>query len=120
MQPLQQPERKRHPSFTVGRKNWLFSDTPKGAHASAAIYSIVVTAKLNGLNQRAYVEWLLTEMPNDSKLDEPGRIDRYLPWSDDVPAECRLSPGKAAEAASMPDEPIIDEGIIEAALETLS
>lgn len=40
----------------------VFSDTPSGAEASAAIYSIVVTAKLNGLNQRAYLEWLLTEM----------------------------------------------------------
>ena len=35
--------------FTVGRKNWLFSDTPKGAKASADIYSIVETAKANGL-----------------------------------------------------------------------
>ena len=95
-------------AFVIGRKNWLFSDTPRGAEASAAIYSIVVTAKQNGLNQRAYVEWLLTEMPNDANLGEPGRIDRYLPWSDDVPQECRLSPGKAAIAAEMPDEPVID------------
>ena len=36
--------------FTVGRKNWLFSDTPKGAKASADIYSIVETAKANGLD----------------------------------------------------------------------
>jgi hypothetical protein len=36
--------------FTVGRKNWLFSDTPRGANASAAIYSIVLTAANNGLN----------------------------------------------------------------------
>ena len=36
--------------FTVGRKNWLFADTPKGADASAAIYSLVETAKANGLN----------------------------------------------------------------------
>lgn len=35
--------------FTVGRKNWLFSDTPKGASASAAVYSIIETAKANGL-----------------------------------------------------------------------
>lgn len=36
--------------FTVGRKNWLFADTSKGASASAAVYSIVETAKGNGLN----------------------------------------------------------------------
>lgn len=98
-------------------QNWLFSDTPRGADASAAIYSIVVTAKQNGLNQRAYVEWLLTEIPNDAGLDEPGRIDRYLPWSKDVPEGCRLSPEKAATAADMPDEPIIDLEAVEAVLE---
>lgn len=42
--------------FTVGRKNWLFSDTPKGASASAAVYSIVETAKANGLNVFTYLE----------------------------------------------------------------
>lgn len=101
--------------FVIGRKNWLFSDTPRGAEASAAIYSIVVTAKLNGLNARSYVEWLLTEMPNDDRLDRPGRIDRYMPWSDEVPGGCRLSPEKAREAAAMPDEPIVDAAVIEAA-----
>lgn len=104
-------------AFVIGRKNWLFSDTPRGAEASAAIYSIVVTAKQNGLNQRAYVEWLLTEMPNDASLDDPGRIDRYLPWSDGVPPECRLSPEKAAIASEMPDEPIIDPDTVRDVLE---
>ena len=37
--------------------------------------------RLNGLNQHAYLEWLLTEMPNDRRLSEPGGVDRYLPWS---------------------------------------
>ena len=36
--------------FIVGRKNWLFSDTSKGAKASAVVYSIVETAKANNLN----------------------------------------------------------------------
>ena len=35
-----------------------------------------------------------TEMPNDPHLGEPGRVDRYLPWSDDVPASCRLASGR--------------------------
>ena len=103
-------------SFVIGRKNFLFSDTPKGAGASAAIYSIVVTARLNGLNQRAYLEWVLTEMPNDSRLAEPGRIDRYLPWSDEVPDGCRLAKGRPDEAYALPDEPIVDAEAIEAAL----
>lgn len=106
-------------SFVIGRKNFLFSDTVRGAEASAAIYSIVVTAKLNGLNQRAYLEWVLSEMPNDARLSEPGRIDRYLPWSDDVPEACRLVPrGEVDEAEALPDETIVDEGVLEAALET--
>lgn len=99
--------------FVIGRKNWLFSDTPRGAEASAAIYSIVVTAKLNGLNQRAYLEWLLTEMPNDQRLSEPGRIDRYLPWSEEVPDSCRLTKATADEEAALPDEPIVDAEALE-------
>ena len=42
--------------FTVGRKNWLFADTPAGAEASAAIYSIVETAKASGLNVYSYFD----------------------------------------------------------------
>ena len=57
-------------------------------------------------------------MPNDDELDEPGRIDRYLPWSDDVPQECRLDPEKAAVAAEMHDDPIIDLETVRDALET--
>ena len=45
--------------FTVGRKNWLFADTPKGASASAAVYSIIETAKANGLNVFAYLNILV-------------------------------------------------------------
>lgn len=41
--------------FVVGRKNWLFSDTPKGAAASAMLYSLVVSAKMNGLNAEEYL-----------------------------------------------------------------
>ena len=104
-------------SFVIGRKNFLFSDTVRGAEASAAIYSIVVTARLNGLNQRAYLEWVLTEMPNDVRLGEPGGVDRYLPWSDDVPEACRLVPrGEVDEARALPDEPIVGPDELEAAL----
>ena len=58
----------------------------------------------------------VAEMPNDARLREPGRIDRYLPWSDDVPGACRLSPKEAAE---MPDEPVVDAAVLEA-IRTLS
>ena len=41
--------------FVVGRKNWLFSDSPKGASESAMLYSLVVSAKMNGLNAEDYL-----------------------------------------------------------------
>ena len=58
-------------------------------------------------------------MPNDVRLGEPGGVDRYLPWSDDVPEACRLVPrGEVDEAEALPDETIVDPGELEAALET--
>ncbi len=77
--------------FTIGRKNWILIDSIKGAKASAAIYSIVETAKLNNLNPYYYLEYLLTELP---KLrDEEGNIkadklDSLLPWADGLPKQC--------------------------------
>ena len=55
-------------------------------------------------------------MPNDTRLSEPGRIDRYLPFSDEVPDGCRLPKGRPCEADALPDEPIVDEAALEAAL----
>lgn len=49
--------------FVVGRKNWLFSDTPRGAHASATFYSLVETAKANGLDPFKYLHFLFTRLP---------------------------------------------------------
>ena len=94
--------------FAIGRKNFLFSDTQKGAHASAAIYSIVTTAKMNGLNPRLYLEWLLETMPNTEGLEDGAVIDQLLPWSKSVPDSCRLSPESAATAVDMADDPILD------------
>ena len=94
--------------FVIGRKNFLFSDTPRGAEASAGMYSVVVTAKANGLNPRKYVQWLLEEMPNAENPDDPAYLDSLMPWSESVPAEIRLKPKAAEEAAKMADDPIID------------
>ena len=94
--------------FVIGRKNFLFSDTPRGAEASAGMCSIVVTAKTNGLNPRKYVQWLLEEMPNAENPDDPAYLDSLMPWSESVPAEIRLKPKAAEEAARMADDPIID------------
>ncbi len=75
--------------FTVGRKNWLFSDTPKGAKASAAVYSIVETAKANGLNVYTYLEYLLMYMPDTDWRNYPEDLEDLLPWSETVQAECK-------------------------------
>lgn len=55
-------------------------------------------------------------MPNGARLSEPGPIDRYLPFSDEVPDGCRLPKGKPNEADALLDEPIVDEGVLEAIL----
>ena len=60
--------------FALGRKNWLFSNTPKGADASAAVYSIVETAKANGLKPFEYLSFLLEALPTGSPPQD------CLPW----------------------------------------
>ena len=75
--------------FTVGRKNWLFADTPKGASASAAVYSLVETAKANGLNVFEYLNYLLLYMPDTPWQQRPELLDDLMPWSPDVQAECK-------------------------------
>ena len=72
-------ENKIHP-FTVGRKNWLFSDTPAGAKASAVIYSIVETAKANNLAPRDYIQFLFENLPDMEIQTHPERLDQMLPW----------------------------------------
>lgn len=76
--------------FVIGRKNWLFSNTPRGAKTSATIYSIIETAKENGLNPFAYLKWLFEEMPQLVDLKDPEALDRLMPWSEAVPSTCRL------------------------------
>lgn len=49
--------------FTLGRKNWLFCDTTKGAEASAIVYSLVESAKANGVEPFAYLQHVLVELP---------------------------------------------------------
>ena len=74
----------------IGRKNWLFSNTPKGATASATIYSIIETAKENGLKPFGYLQWLFETMPQLETLNDPATLDRFLPWSESVPQELKL------------------------------
>ena len=54
----------------MGRKNWLFSNTPAGAQSSAVIYSLIETAKENDLDPYRYLVWLLHNAPEQSQKDE--------------------------------------------------
>ena len=74
--------------YAIGRKNFLFHDTVKGARASSIIYSLVETAKLNNLNIYAYLETVLLYMP-DYK-NEPEGIEELMPWSDMIQQRCQI------------------------------
>ena len=67
----------------------LFADTDKGADASARCYSIIESAKLNGLNVFAYLSHLLTELPKLGENPSVEQIDKLLPWADDLPVFCK-------------------------------
>jgi hypothetical protein len=66
--------------FVIGRKNWLFCDTVKGADSSAIVYSLVETAKANGIEPYAYLLRLLTFMPYLGKTPPNDEIDKLMPW----------------------------------------
>ena len=62
--------------FVLGRCDWLFADTPNGAHASANLYSIIETAKANGHEPYRYLRHLFTELP---KASSPQEVAALLP-----------------------------------------
>ncbi len=66
--------------FVAGRKNWLFSNTPRGARASAAIYSLVETAKVSGHDPYWYLKYLFEHLPNAMTADE---FKKLLPYNID-------------------------------------
>lgn len=72
--------------FVIGRKNWLFSDTQAGAHASANLYSLIETAKANGVEPHAYLTWLYTQLPHATRVEH---FEGMLPWN--VKAELNAS-----------------------------
>ena len=75
--------------FVIGRKNWLFAGSPKGAVASAGIYTLVETAKANGLDAMKYIKYILSDMPGSTFLENPEYLDDYLPWDPMVQERCR-------------------------------
>lgn len=63
--------------FVIGRKNWLFSHSQAGAKASANLYSLIETAKANGLNPYEYLKHVFKELPNALTVED---IEQLLPW----------------------------------------
>jgi len=64
--------------FVIGRKAWLFSDTPAGAHASAVIYSLVQTAKANGQEPYTWLRQVLRDLPAAKTVED---VEALLPWN---------------------------------------
>ena len=67
--------------FTLGRKNWLFCDTTKGAEASAIVYSLVESAKANGVEPFAYLQHVLVELPYLGKNQSHEELESFMPWA---------------------------------------
>ena len=67
--------------FALGRRNWLYADTVKGAKASATLYSLVSTARANGLEPYAYLRHLFAELPKAKTVED---IEQLLPFN--IPA----------------------------------
>ena len=75
----------------VGRKNWLFCDTQAGANASVIVFAVLVTAKANGLNPEAYLNHLLTVLPDRFTADPQAAVDDLLPWTEKMQKSFRSS-----------------------------
>lgn len=77
--------------FVINRKNFLFSDTEKGADASAAAMSIIETAKRNGLDIYGYLLFLLNTLPELGANLSDEQIESVMPWSDTLPDYCKAA-----------------------------
>lgn len=75
--------------FTVGRKNWLFSNSPKGAKASAIVYSLIETAKANDLDPERYLKYLFEKLPNTANFKDAETLDQNLPWATEPQEKCK-------------------------------
>ena len=75
--------------FVLGRKNWLFADTPRGAEASARLYSLIETAKANGLEPFAYLRKVFAELPAAQTAAD---IEKLLPHAVEPAADTTSDP----------------------------
>ncbi|WP_370850291.1 transposase domain-containing protein [Megasphaera sp.] len=73
----------------MGRKKWLFSNSPKGAKTSAIVYSLIETAKANNLDLERYLKYLFEQLPNTANFKDVEILDQYLPWAVKVQGKCK-------------------------------
>jgi transposase len=73
--------------FVIGRRNWLFSQTAAGATASARLYSLVETARANGIEPHAHLSRLFARLPRATVMDH---FEALLPWNIATAAPNRL------------------------------
>ncbi len=64
--------------FAVGRRNWLFADSARGAKASATCYSLIETAKANGVEPSSYIKYVLE---NIAQANTAEKLEALLPWN---------------------------------------
>ncbi len=76
-------------NFAVGRRNWLFAKSVRGADASALVYSITETALLNHLKPYAYLTYILDELRKMGAFPKEEELKKLLPWSENLPEYCR-------------------------------
>lgn len=74
--------------FTVGRKNWLFSTSVKGAESSATAYSIIETAKANNLDPYKYLSYIFKYLPHED-ITNKDFLNSFMPWNDKIQKECK-------------------------------
>ena len=72
--------------LTLGRKNWLFSDSQDGANASMVVYTMVEMAKVHGLHPYNYLQYLLDSRPGKDTTD--AEFQDLAPWSEKARIEC--------------------------------
>lgn len=75
--------------FVIDRKNFLFANTPKGAKSSAVMFSLIETAKENGLDPYRFLSYVFDAAPN-MYLGDPKQLERLLPWN--APETCKVPP----------------------------
>ena len=84
--------------FVIDRKNFLFANTPRGARSAAVIFSIIQTARENGLNAYDYLSFVFRKAPNWDIRNNPDTFNLLLPWCEHVKNQCRKIPVPKADA----------------------